>query len=67
MGNLIQLVISHLNHGCFLPMAKQITRNFMVLKIAPKLIQSHGWISIKAQLELVNRIEIDKNQQKYRV
>lgn len=39
----------------------------MVLKIAPKLIQSHGWISIKAQLELVKRIEIDKNQQKYRV
>ena len=48
-------------------MTKQITRNFMVLKIAPKLIQSHGWISIKAQLELVKRIEIDKNQQKYRV
>ena len=48
-------------------MTKQITRNFIVLNIAPKLIQSHGWISFKAQLELVNRIEIDKNKQKYRV
>ena len=37
----------------------------MVLNIAPKLIQSHGWISIKAQLKLVIHIEIDKNQPKW--
>ena len=36
----------------------------MILNIALKLIQSHGYISIKAQLNLSNRIEIGETQPK---
>ena len=38
----------------------------MILNIIPKLIQSHFQISIKAQLNLANRIKIDKKLTKKR-